>query len=264
MKRPPQGKALYEALLASRSEDAVVAAISDGILALCSNAHRLLEEAKFLREHGHLATAYFLLRTADEETAKVYILLDIVRLEFEKHEEQMRKLCNAFYSHIAKAAYMEVTRFTDEFVNMEHVKDVFEAERIEFFRGNYESGEPDMPSMALSGREWNLYVDYNAYDDDWMVPGKFIHDDFTVWSLFEKAESSLAKLEKTRDCGLFGLDCLQILHEEFSKKFVTVSTSDNEIKNMYSRVLSKIQQMGITLPEEGDNALLEWPLYSFL
>lgn len=272
IKRPSQSDMLYKALFEERTEESVLNIISSGILALCTNARRLFEDAKILTSAERFTAAQFLLATADEEAAKVYILLDMGCLDFSKHPGELKKLCRAFYSHLSKHAYIEVTRF-GKFWNMEHLKEVLDMERKEYWLGNYESGEPDMPADALMLREGSLYVDFSSYDDAWSTPS-YSKEIVLGWGSEENRiggslndlQKSIGRLEETRDPGLFSLECLQILHEVFSPIFITLKTTKQEICDLYHRFLNRLEDQGIHLSEtlRDDNALLEWPLYSLI
>ncbi len=51
---------------------------------------------------GRLSSAPFLITTARGELAKPTLLLDACMLDFSKHRSVLRKLCQAFYDHVAK------------------------------------------------------------------------------------------------------------------------------------------------------------------
>lgn len=272
VKRPSQSDTLYKALFENRTDESVLDIISSGILALCTNARRLLEDAKILTGADRFATACFLVATSDEEVAKVYILLDMARLDFGKHHGELKKLCRAFYSHLSKHAYIEVTRF-GQFWNMQHVKEVVDMRKVEWWHGNYESGEPDMPAQALMVREGSLYVDFSDYDDAWLAPSYskemvlgWGSEEGRIGGSLNDLEKSIVRLEQTRDAGLFSLECLQILHEIFSRVFITSKTTREEIIALYNHFLKRLKDQGIQLNEvlNNDNALFEWPLYSLI
>lgn len=272
VKRPSQRSMLHKALFESRTDESVLKIISSGILALCENARRLLDDAKILTNADRFSAACFLLATADEEAAKVYILLDMARLDFAKHQGELGKLCKAFYNHLSKHAYIETTRF-NRLWDMAHLKKVVEMEKVEWFKGNYESGEPDMPAQALMVREGSLYVDFSDYDDAWFTPSwskemvlGWGSEEGRIGGALAEVEGSVRRLEETRDAGLFSLECLQIFHGVFSQVFITSNTTNKELKALYDHFLKRLEEQGIHLSEtlRNDNALLEWPLYSLM
>lgn len=50
-----------------------------------------------------------------EEIGKVFILLDMIKLDFAKHESTLRRLCRAFHNHGVKLAY---TMLNTAYVNV--------------------------------------------------------------------------------------------------------------------------------------------------
>jgi len=280
--RPLQGNTLYKALFQSRTDESSLKTISSGILACCTNARRLFDDAKTLTNADRFATAQFLLATADEEIGKVYILLDMLRLDFAKHEGELRKLCGAFYNHLSKHAYTDVLRFPGIWNRALHgVKRRFDSERRKWSEGNPESGEPDMPADHLMAREGSLYVEFysDGYEDVWWVPDNNHSKGMVLgrgpkrmWGgTLNYVEKSVAKLEESRDNRLFSPECLQIFHEEFSKVFITSSgsglaTSGKKICDLYHPIFERLEKIGLQLSAtlRADNALIAWPLYPLL
>lgn len=276
--RPKQGDTLYKALFQGRTAKSSLKTISSGILACCTNARRLFDDARILTNADRFATAHFLLATADEEVGKVYILLDMLRLDFAKHEGELRKLCGAFYNHLSKHAYTDVLRFPGIWNwDLNGVKGIFGSERRPYWEGNPESGEPDMSADHSMAREGSLYVEFYSgdYEDVWWTPDNNHSKGMVLGGgptgMFGGAlnyvEKSVAKLEESRDNRLFSLECLEIFHEEFSKVFITsLRTRGEEILDLYNPIFGKLEKIGIQLSTtlRADNALIAWPLYSLL
>ncbi len=91
------------------------------------------------------------------------------RLDFGRYESVLRKLCQAFYDHIAKHAYVEALTFTN-IKSMNDAKDVWQNAVKRWWLGSYEDGEPDMPHETYFDREMPLYVDSGDYDQKWLLP----------------------------------------------------------------------------------------------
>ena len=72
---------------------------------MIDNIERILCDINYLHADGRIAAASFFLVTADEELAKVFILIDACRLDPARHESVLRSICKAFYSHKLKYAY---------------------------------------------------------------------------------------------------------------------------------------------------------------
>jgi hypothetical protein len=158
---------------------------------------------------------------------------------------------------------------------MQHVKEVLDTHKIQWFIGDVESGEPDMPAQAIIYREWSLYVDFSEYDDDWFISSSGLGKEMVLgWGsekgrlggLLNDVEKSIRRLEDSEDAGLFSLECLQILHEVFSQVFITSKTTREDIHGLYDCFLERLEAQGINISEtlRNDNALIEWPLYALI
>lgn len=105
---PEPAKQLYQDLFENTTVGDLARVMAEGMQALVANIDRLLSDIELLVEAKRFASASFLLATADEELAKVFILLDACRLDPAKHFSVLVRLCCAFYNHIQKHAYNEV------------------------------------------------------------------------------------------------------------------------------------------------------------
>src|SRR5207302_2807101 len=108
---PIPSKRLYAAVFEGKPPRSIAENVADGIRTLIGNVERMLSDVDYLRADGRIASASFLLATADEEFAKVSILVDACRLNAEKYSSTLHSLCRAFYDHISKHAYNTVRRY---------------------------------------------------------------------------------------------------------------------------------------------------------
>lgn len=277
MKRPSQPDRLYDALFTGRTEDSVVQTLSSGIGALCANARRLFDDAKMLAAEGRFATARFLLAAMDEEAGKVYILLDMARLDFAKHQGELRKLCRAFYNHLLKHAYIEVTRWKpfNETLELYSVQRIFDMAKKEYWEANSASGEPAVPADHLIDREGSLYVDFFSDGDEiWWTPdnnrsaeGVIGPAPLPVGGALDRAERSLLKLEEAIKSGLFSPMLLAAFHKEFSTiHIVSLGATNQQVRSSYNRIFERLEVQGVHFdqPLRDDSALIGWPLYSLI
>ena len=95
-------------------------------------------------------TARFLLTTAREEVGKAFIMLDMCRLDFARHQSVLRRLCTAFYSHIEKQAYFDTLQF-EGLQSFAHVAEWWRVEMIKWFPGDLEGGGVQRPWPAAAG-----------------------------------------------------------------------------------------------------------------
>src|SRR5215470_12110093 len=172
---------MFRCLFEGRSEATILGDLANRIVGCTRNARRLLDDAAFLVQAERYATATFVTTTATEEIAKAYILLDCVRLSSSRHTNVLKRLCRAFYDHIAKHAYYSIHRFPT-LTSMEHFKLAWDAETVRLWSGGPpENGEPDMPHDTYFRRELPLYVNYSDYANGWIIP-----EDSSHRSEFEK------------------------------------------------------------------------------
>ncbi len=281
--QPPRpAQQLFENLFCGRGRDAIIHVLSDGLVAVVKNANRLIEDVGLLFEAKRYASAGFLLATADEEMAKSYILLDMCRLDFSRHESVLRALCGAFYNHITKHAYKQVHRFAHDHrdrlmreTDLSDLKGTWGTEIQRWWPGSLDmdgiQDEPDMPHETVWTREMPLYVDF--YDEGWSSPENrqqrfrfhLVSFDEIEGSDFSKTNTDLGRLNGAHARGLYMAECLAILNDVFAKYYITQKTRIHEILQLNMEVAERLQsECGISSEDCEQFALVEWPLYDFL
>jgi len=225
-KRPKQSDVLYNALF-NNLKERIIGLISDGIRELHKNAKNLLDDVEVLLEHNKFTSSDFLLFTAAEELAKIYILIDMLRLDFRK-KTRLKRLCRAFYSHLLKSVYFKIISFPLPIQNMKRLREIAEVEKQEYWPVyDHESGEPDMIHLELFRRETSLYVDFSEYDGFWISPSPGISKaniksgDSTGYQ--EETKAIFKRIDKALKEGCFDTDCLTIFHDVFSKKEIGIA-----------------------------------------
>jgi len=270
--RPPEpAKQLFENLFVRRGRDETLTQLSEGLIAVAANADRLVKDALILLEAERYASAAFLLATADEEMAKSYILLDACRVDFSRHQNVLRRLCKAFYSHIAKDAYNKVAR-SSHFHNMPHVKDLWDLGITRWWPADsYDATVPDMPHQTYFKRQMPLYVDFIDQDQAWFTPqvdtskSKFDQTIMIGGGALLESQAALERLRETSDAGLYSPEGLSILNEAFKKHYIKEDTSTKQISRLYEQVAQRIEnELGIASERFYRSALHEWPLYHFV
>lgn len=267
--QPPQrARLLFENLFVRREYEATVEVLSEGLLAVLTNAKRLIKDVELFVDAERYASAAILLAAADEEMAKSYILLDATRLDFSRHESVLNRLCLAFYSHVAKYAYNQIIRFPD-FADMYHVKEMWDIHVTRWWPSDFESGEPDMPHATYFERELPLYVDFIDYDQGWFIPQKdtrrFIFEEMFGSDALSESKKALGRLSSTQKSGLYQPRCLSILNETFRGHYINQTTEKVKIDRLVEKTASRIEsEMGIARQSFLISSLNEWPLYQFV
>lgn len=289
LRAPNPGKMLYQGLFIGADRNNSICKIAAGIELIIQNTANLIDDMKYLAKDERFARASFLLTTANEEIAKVYILLDACKLDFIKHENVTRRLCRGFYNHVTKHAYLEVTDVFRiwRYRTMPALKDSWEVRVQEWFPGNYESGEPDEPHDTVPDRQWPLYVDYDLPDKKWLaLENRWFKFRFTgldeeidlensdlrsasrglyIKSPYDRLLLEFARVQDALKRGLFSEVSLQILHDVFRKKFVCEKTPEGDIEGLYENLLGQLKKaLGTNETEVMASPLGMWPLYTFV
>lgn len=273
---------LYRGLFENSQNQQVIPKLADGIKAIFQNVTNLIEDMKYLAVAERYSVASFLLSTASEEIAKIYLLLDACKLNFEKHDNTTKRLCSAFYDHIKKHAYIEVMDMFD----LPHNRDMNELQKIwdintqKWWPADFESGEPDMPHDTVFDRQWPLYVEFDSYARVWHRPDnskrKFqfaflgageveLENPKPHSSNFAKLLQNYERVAFSNSIGIFSQEVLQITYEIFSQKYLSKQTPTNEIILLYEAFASRLtNEFGITEEQLMRSSLAMWPLYDFV
>jgi AbiV family abortive infection protein len=267
--RPPvPGELLYENLFIRRDDTETIETLSQGLQAVHLNAARLIKDVELLVSAERYASASFLLATADEEIAKFYILADMCRLDFSRHQSILKRLCQAFYSHVAKHTYNQIIRLSN-FRDMTHVKEIWGFKATRWWPSDDpESGEPDMPHETYFAREMPLYVDYIDYDQAWFVPEadtrQYIFTQSLGDSSLAQSQDASGRLDKTHKLGLCTPESLTALNQVFAKHYIGDKSSRKQIERLYEKLAQRIaEEMSVSPKAFWSSAICEWPLYHF-
>lgn len=267
LKKPPPGPALFDSLFL-KSRDPIEL-VHEGVEALIINAERLFDDSLLLAESGRALSAKFLANVMVEEIGKIFILMDMIKLDFTKYENKLRRLCGGFYSHGVKHSYVTLN-LEFKLADMKEAEAAFNTVKPNWIQGDYESGEPDMPNLWTTQREWSLYVDLFADSHQWFVPdssGAFNGgDEFTIRYVYGKY---LDKITEAAKKGHFEIAILRNYHEVFSQHYFSEASDVKELITTASEFISK---SGLPLPNglstfwnyRAASPLLNWPLYHFV
>jgi AbiV family abortive infection protein len=267
-KAPNPADHLFKNLFGGCPPDASFELVAQGVSASRRNAERLLSDTRLLFEAARLSSARFLLTTTREELAKSYILVDTCRLDLKKHESVLRRLCRAFYDHIAKHAYLEVLEFPN-INSMSDAKAIWDIEVKRWWPAGPEDGEPEMPHDTYFDREYPLYIDFGDYDRRWLVP---TDSDQNAHFMEMFGKTPLSKTEKLiepwRKADLIGLSSpkvLAILNAIFKKHYVREDATRDQLARLYQQVAERVGQVtGISPESFMASPFVQWPLYHFV
>jgi hypothetical protein len=99
---------------------------------------------------------------AEEEAAKVLILMDIVRCPPQLVASKIGLLVGRFYDHLARLLYAEAQRWKP--MHVSQLRDYIDEQRKAHYLDGY-AGEYIVPNWNFFRRESQLYADIEAYED---------------------------------------------------------------------------------------------------
>ena len=274
---PNPSSFMYDTIFDGRDSVDILKISSNGLDGIIRHVRFLIEDAETLVNADRYPRAIFILATAREEIAKAYILLDMCRLGFEKHESTMKSLCAAFYDHVDKFAYYDTVYFGKLFKtdHMRRANDGPERVRIlfrnalqKFWPGDDES--PDMPHDTYFDREQKLYIEFLSHTGEWHYPDpnddKFVFDDSTIHpSMLREVKEGLNRLKITQVARLFEPEILAIMNRHFKNTYISEKTKTDEIYGIYRRLEGSLKtELGMKVNEFEESSLVEWPMYHYL
>ncbi len=257
---------LFENLFAGRRPAEICRIVAGGISGAWGNAERLLADARLLLGAGRLSSARFLITTVREELAKAPLLVDACMLDFCKRKDPLIKICQAFYDHVAKHAYIELLEetLTDSMAKAARLWDC--AVKRWWPSGDIEWGEPDMPHATYFDREFPLYVDFGDYEQRWLVP-----NDADQRSQFKKfdpigtVERLIGPWKKADADGLFAPRVLEIINGVFKGRYIKEETTNAELQRLFAAVERQVtEEIGVSSESFRVSPLVRWPLYHFV
>ncbi|MBC8354546.1 MAG: AbiV family abortive infection protein [Planctomycetes bacterium] len=262
---PRPADQLMKNVFADRAPAEVCKVVADGIGGGWRNAERLLSDASLMVDAGRLSSARFLITTAREELAKSPLLLDACMVDFSKHRSVLQKICQAFYDHVAKHAYIELLEET-LIDSMDRAGKFWTTAVRRWWPGDVEYGEPDMPHATHFDREFPLYLDFGDYEHRWLIPKDDAHRSHYEWSdRIAKVEKLIAPWRKADADGICTPEVLAIVNSVFKGTYVSVNTTTAALKRLYSVAEARlVAETGVSSEAFCASPLVRWPLYHFV
>jgi AbiV family abortive infection protein len=175
--------------------------IAEGLSLITENVRSLRDDIAYLYEGKRLRAAEVMTGLADEEAAKVLILLDLVRAGVS--DPQMLKQQTArFYEHLARRIYAEMAHMAP--ASLGEIESLVNLER----KSHYLDGPNDVDwiflNQLITEREQRLYVDYVVDEGGarWESPRRFEDPGFGPLT---EAPNLVIALEQTGCTTLAGL-----------------------------------------------------------
>jgi AbiV family abortive infection protein len=166
--------------LTQLSDPDFFASIAEGVSLVVENVNRLQAGAAALAEARQTHPSRVLTTLAEEEAAKVLILVDAVRCPRQPTERLARQL-GRFNDHLAKGLYARVCGMRP--ITLADLQKYVDNDRHDFYLDGPNDVDWIFRNQVIDGRESMLYVDYVARDDGhhWSDPAQL--EDLLVLSV---------------------------------------------------------------------------------
>lgn len=246
-----QGRRLCQMGVADR-----LAFIGEGLPVILASARGFWAAAERLSEHPREADV--LTGFAEEEAAKILILMDVVRCPPALQDARLGTIMNGFYSHLARLLYAKACHWRPAHMGQlrEYVDLHRKAHELEGFAGEY-----IVPNGSVFTRESRLYADIEAYEDGtlhWSAPRASAR-------LFVSSPAALQVAEALSVLGAFCPDGLRAAAELWGAvEFRETQSHHADSRPLIARFVERL--VGEGLPDEAaaqeDVATLgsSWPM----
>ncbi len=144
--------------LADLPDNSLFKEVSDGIPLIVKNAVELDEAARCLYENEQYRVLNIIRGFAEEEAAKVLILIDLIRCP--RSESKLRaETATRFYEHVSKRIYAEACSGLP-FDSFQSLSDEVERLCLPYYSDGPNDADWIFRNAIVTEREQNLYVDY--------------------------------------------------------------------------------------------------------
>ena len=228
-----------------------LAFIADGLPVALASAQGFWRAAKLL--DGQVREAVVLARHANEEAAKVLIVMAMIRCPRQLVSSRMGSMVKWFYSHLARLIYAEATgwKSTDVAQLREYVDMGRKSHRVDGAVGEY-----IMPNSTIFRREGQLYADIEGYKDEgvsWSNPSSLIHP----LSSSGQTPTALGLAESMSRLGMFTGRGVELTAQIWGKMEFKEEESSREAQALTRTLLNRL--IAEKLPvEEAEEEEVQW------
>lgn len=214
--------------------------IAEGLQSLARSVAALEADATDLASKASHQGAATLRCFADEEAAKVLILLDIVRSGW-RDQKGLSSSLSRFYDHLARGLY--VVAYEGRPADLAEVRRMVDGERRAFYLDGPMDVDWIFRNEVLTTREQRLYVDYVEYDDGcrrWVGPAEHAEIFDEPFSLSNTSSTVIQLVAALDAIGLLTLDGLEAIRAVWKKISVTDQTHWQEVRELNVQVVKAI------------------------
>ncbi|MDO6456319.1 hypothetical protein Q4494_04450 [Celeribacter halophilus] len=221
-----------------------LAFVAEGLPILLASAQGYQDAASRLngkpREEGVLVSF------ADEEAAKILILMDLVRCPPAQVNQHIGKLMRWFYNHLARLVYAKATSWKP--MSVQQLQHYLETECEEHSLEGF-AGEFILPGGPVHERESALYADIQSYDNGELA----WHEPQIRPSLFGPKESDALRLANAMQrLGMLSLDGLRIIASVWSGTLFSGDQTPHVAKALMQTTLEQMEAAGL-IPDSAED-----------
>jgi AbiV family abortive infection protein len=229
-------------------------AIAEGIALLVEHVGALTSDQTLLADAGRPRGGAVLEALAEEEAAKVLILLDLVCM---RSGEGASPQVSWFYSHLARCIYADVAHMQP--ATFGEIRSMVNALR----KSHYLDGPADVDwifrNQLIARREEILYVDYVRDEDGerWTTPARYETAFFSGSTWVQELVTSLHRVGCTSRPGL------EVVAAAWRDQNIEDDTRWVEVRAINRRVVEEVIEQGLVLPEatqeDASRVVDRWP-----
>jgi hypothetical protein len=236
--------------------------IAEGLPVILRSAQSFWHAAQSLKDSPR--EAQVLIGFAEEEAAKILILIDLVRCPRQRAETLCGKIVATFYDHLSRLIYAEAQNWRP--TDIRELQSYIDSSRQgHYLEGNM--GEYIVPNWTKYRREATMYADIEVYEDEnpqWNNPFLFGASKF---SIFPPRVLEIA--EATEAVGMFSLSGLKHTSEVWgSVEFIENENFFSDAQPLTKQLFDRLDARGLVTESatEKHAALLlhDWqmPMYN--
>jgi hypothetical protein len=220
-------------------------AIVEGLGLLVEHVTTLTDDLVYLRDGSRPRGALMLEAQAEEEAAKVLILLDLVRLGW-RDPLKVNGQIGRFYQHLSRCIYAEVSKMRP--ADFAGVRRMVEDMRQAYYLDGPNDVDWIYRNQLLSSREDGLYVDYVQYEDGtaWSTPAGRDVLGFGPDTAVQHLVIALHRLGVTSRRGL------EVLVDTWAGQAIEDATPWPVVANLNAQVIAQLDNDGAGLPDATD------------
>jgi AbiV family abortive infection protein len=251
--------------LAQLSESALFTQIEHGTTLCVANAKRIHADCLSLVDQKRPRGAEILRLAAQEEAAKVLILLDAIRCPRATLPAEFARQLQYFNDHLAKGIYAQYCGLRP--ATLGEIREWVDLERKEFYLDGPNGVDWIFYNDILRRREETIYVDYVENDGQhrWHDPQRF--EDVGLLLLMPARDPVLRLVNALNDAGCLVSAALEVIARIWRPVALDDDLAWSTLRDLNSKTLEAMQAQGLwtTQADEASGVIInEWlfPLYS--